>query len=137
MKFLGTIEYIDFDSLKKLLREIFPNEIVKSKVRVIGEEVNINSERIDIYVHNQHHDSQFYYKNKGSYIVQGEIKSELLSSLKIFAKILSEIQQSGFHYNFDIYPDKEDESFEMYFRSIKYEIFMNEMKQKITEANNR
>ena len=137
MKFLGTIEFIDFDSLKKLLSEIFPNEVVRSKVRVFGEEINIESDRIELYVHNQHHDSQFNYKDKGSYIVQGEIKSELLSSLKIFAKILSKIQRSGFHYNFDIYPDKEDESFEMYLRSINYEIFMNEMKRKITEANKR
>jgi len=65
MKFLGTIEYLDFDSLKKLFSEIFPNEVVKSKVRVIGEEVNIDSNLIELYAHNQHHESKFYYKDKG------------------------------------------------------------------------
>lgn len=136
MKFLGTTEYIDFESLDKLINKLFPEEEVKSKVRVIGEEINIESDRIELYCYNQHHESKFYYKDKGPYIIQGEIKSELLSSLKMFSKTLSEIQQAGFYCNFDIYPDEEDESFEMYLRSINYEIFMNDMKQKITEANN-
>lgn len=137
MKFLGTIEYIDFESFTKLIGKLFPNEEVNSKVRVIGEEVNIDSDRIELYAHNQHHESKSCYKGKGSYIIQGEIKSELLSSLKTFAKTLSSIQQSGFHYNFDIYPDENDDSFEMYLRSINYELFMNDMKRKITEANKR
>lgn len=130
MKFNGSIEYIDFNILTEIIKETFPQEKVVDKIRIIGEEISIQSISIELYGHNQMHNSTKYVDNKGSFVIQGNIKLELVESLREINSIMSNALKKGYHYNIDIYPDVNDESFELNLRSPGYDIYMNQMSKK-------
>lgn len=130
MKFNGSIEFIEFELLIRIINEAFPIENIIEKIRVFGEEVNIDSENIELYVHNQSHNSVNFIGNKGSFVIQGNIKLELKNALKELNKLMAGTTKNGHHYNFDIYPDEKDESFELNLRSPDYDKYMDQINKK-------
>jgi hypothetical protein len=135
MKFLGSIQFIEYEKLNLLIHELYLKESIRFKIRALGEEINVDSETIELYIYGQHHEKKYFLNGRGHYLVQGNIKEQLLESLIELNRLMQGCQKAGYHYIFDIYPDPDDEGLEMHLRSPGYDLYMDEMNKKLTDGN--
>ena len=128
MHILGSIEYITFEQLKSFANQCFSEQVVTPKIRIFGEQITIIGANHELNFSSSSVDNIF--EGRSSYIIEGELKMEIIDYLRELQRICDVLNKCGYHFNIDYFPDKNDNSFEMNIRSQKYWNFMEEIKLK-------
>lgn len=129
MRINGTIDFIELEELKELLKKIFVGHEVQHKVRIFGDEFKIIDEKYEVYISTFDPTNQYPMK-KPRYSLEGEILLCLKESLKELHRVTNCLRDNRVGYCIAFYPIENEEDVEIELTSIKYYELYEEMKIK-------
>lgn len=129
MRINGTIDFLELDELKELLRKLFIGSEVRHKVRIFGDDFEIINQKYEIYV------STFDPTNKNPmkkprFSIEGYLKFNLQESILEFERIINLLKVNNNIFCLAYYPNENDDAEEVESMSMKYWEVYEQMKIK-------
>ncbi len=119
MRISGTIDFIELEELKILLKNMFTGDQVVHKIRVLGDEFKIINKIHELYVSTFDPTNQNPMK-KPRFSFEGDIKMNLAESIVELRRITKALNNNKLIYCIAYYPNENDDTQEIEVMSENY-----------------